>query len=132
MATTRSPIVTGVDFVGIPTRDLDVAMQFYGDVLGLPRTAYHEGMFAEYATGNLTLNIMNATKMGLPHEPVRNTIALHVDDMSAALAHLREHGIEPQGHGGEAPFDTGVCYMSFLEDPDGNALMLHHRHAPRD
>ena len=26
--------------------------------------------------------------------------------------------------------DTGVCHMAFLEDPDGNALMLHHRYAP--
>jgi hypothetical protein len=28
-------------------------------------------------------------------------------------------------------FDTGVCHMSFFSDPDGNALMLHHRYAPR-
>jgi hypothetical protein len=27
--------------------------------------------------------------------------------------------------------DTGVCHMAFFEDPDGNALMLHHRYAPR-
>ena len=26
--------------------------------------------------------------------------------------------------------DTGVCFMAFFEDPDGNALMLHHRYAP--
>ncbi len=31
---------------------------------------------------------------------------------------------------GEA-FDTGVCLMSFLTDPNGNALMLHQRYAPR-
>jgi hypothetical protein len=24
-----------------------------------------------------------------------------------------------------------VRYMAFLSDPDGNALMLHHRYAPR-
>jgi hypothetical protein len=29
-------------------------------------------------------------------------------------------------------FDTGVCHMAFFRDPDGNALMLHHRYAPRD
>jgi hypothetical protein len=27
--------------------------------------------------------------------------------------------------------DTGVCHMGFFADPDGNALMLHHRYAPR-
>jgi predicted enzyme related to lactoylglutathione lyase len=28
-------------------------------------------------------------------------------------------------------FDTGVCHMAFFSDPEGNALMLHHRYAPR-
>ena len=28
--------------------------------------------------------------------------------------------------------DTGVCHMAFFEDPDGNALMLHHRYTPRE
>jgi hypothetical protein len=27
--------------------------------------------------------------------------------------------------------DTGVCHMALFDDPDGNALMLHHRHTPR-
>jgi hypothetical protein len=27
--------------------------------------------------------------------------------------------------------DTGVCHMAFFQDPDGNALMLHHRYASR-
>lgn len=26
--------------------------------------------------------------------------------------------------------DSGVCHMAFFADPDGNALMLHHRYAP--
>jgi hypothetical protein len=27
---------------------------------------------------------------------------------------------------------TGVCHMAFFADPDGNALLLHHRYAPRE
>jgi hypothetical protein len=27
--------------------------------------------------------------------------------------------------------DSGVCHQAFFEDPDGNALALHHRYAPR-
>jgi hypothetical protein len=27
--------------------------------------------------------------------------------------------------------DSGVCHMAFFEDPAGNALMLHHRYAPK-
>ena len=30
------------------------------------------------------------------------------------------------------PSTPGVCYMAFFRDPDGNALMLHQRYAPRD
>jgi hypothetical protein len=29
-------------------------------------------------------------------------------------------------------YDTGVCHMAFFADPDGNALILHHRYAPHD
>ena len=27
-------------------------------------------------------------------------------------------------------YDSGVCHMAFFKDPDGNSLILHHRHAP--
>jgi hypothetical protein len=27
--------------------------------------------------------------------------------------------------------DTTVCHMAFFHDPDGNAVMLHNRYAPR-
>jgi predicted enzyme related to lactoylglutathione lyase len=54
-------------------------------------------------------------------------LALHVDDVSASRAILEERGIQFHGD----ILDTGVCHMAFFEDPDGNALMLHHRYAPR-
>jgi predicted enzyme related to lactoylglutathione lyase len=121
-------IVTGVDFLGIPTRDLERAVQFYGDTLGLPRSVYMpERHFAEFESGNLTLNLMNAEEMGLEHTTLRNPLALHVDDVHAARATLEERGVKFTMD----TFDTGVCHMAFFEDPDGNALMLHHRYAPR-
>jgi predicted enzyme related to lactoylglutathione lyase len=121
-------IVTGVDFIGIPTRDLDRAVEFYGETLGLPRSVYMpERNFAEFESGNLTLNLMNAERMGLEHTTLRNPLALHVDDVHAARATLEERGV----HFTMDTFDTGVCHMAFFEDPDGNALMLHHRYAPR-
>ena len=33
---TATSIVTGMDFVSVPTKDLDAAREFYADVLGLP------------------------------------------------------------------------------------------------
>ncbi len=121
-------IVTGVDFVGLPTRDLEQAVRFYGEVLGLHRSVYRpERNFAEFETGNLTLNVMNAEAMGLEHHRVGNAVALHVEDVPAARDELESRGVVFQGD----TFDTGVCHMAFFADPDGNVLMLHHRYAQR-
>jgi predicted enzyme related to lactoylglutathione lyase len=118
-------LVTRVDFIGIPTRDLDRAVAFYGATLGLPMSRHMpERNFAEFETGNLTLNLMNAEKMGLEHHTVRNAIALHVDDVAAARDRLEAQGVAFVMD----TFDTGVCHMAFFTDPDGNALMLHHNY----
>ena len=120
--------VTGVDFVSVPTRDLERAVDFYGNVLGLTRSVYiPERSFAEFETGNLTLSIANFEKMGMEHHPSPNPIALRVEDMEAARRKLAQAGVTFTGD----TFDTGVCHMAFFRDPDGNALMLHHRYAPR-
>jgi predicted enzyme related to lactoylglutathione lyase len=121
-------LVTGVDFVGVPTRDLDGAARFYGETLGLPRSVFHkERSYAEFETGNLTLSVFDAEGFGLEHRTNPNAIALHVDDVAAARQELEGRGVEFQGD----TLDTGVCHMAFFADPDGNAWMLHHRYAPR-
>ncbi|HEV2982223.1 MAG TPA: VOC family protein [Solirubrobacteraceae bacterium] len=127
MSTTEQ-LVTGVDFVGMPTRDLDTAVEFYGSTLGLPRSVYlRERNYAEFETGNLTLSVFDAEEMGLAHNINPNAMALHVDDVARARTALEERGVEFAGD----TLDTGVCFMAFFSDPDGNALMLHHRYAPR-
>ena len=50
-----------------------------------------------------------------------------LDDVATARAALEERGVQFNGE----TLDTGVCHMAFFADPDGNALMLHHRYAPR-
>jgi predicted enzyme related to lactoylglutathione lyase len=125
---TTADIVTGVDFVPISTRDIKAAAEFYGNTLGLPRSVYYpERNFAEFETGNLTLSLINGEAMGIGHNVNRNAIALHVDDVAAARRALEERGVEFHGE----VLDSGVCHMALFSDPDGNALMLHHRYAPR-
>jgi predicted enzyme related to lactoylglutathione lyase len=120
--------VTRVDFVGVPTRDLQAAMDFYGRTLGLLRSVYLEARnYAEFEIDNLTLSIFHPQAMGLEHHVSRNAIALHVEDVEAARAELEARGVQFSGE----TFDTGVCHMAFFTDPDDNALMLHHRYAPR-
>jgi catechol 2,3-dioxygenase-like lactoylglutathione lyase family enzyme len=124
-----TPLVTRVDFVMVPTRDLAAASRFYGDVLGLEcSTRYGTVPGAEYETGSLTLQVLQVEAFGMQFAASENPIALHVDDVAAARSQLEAAGV----HFGADTMDTGVCHMAFFRDPDGNALMLHHRYAPRD
>ncbi len=125
----EQPLVTGVDFVSVPTHDIEAACAFYGETLRLARRSYHPDRgFAEFQAANLTIGVMNPERMGMEHHPARNAIALHVEDMESARAEFEQAGVSFVGD----TFDTGVCHMAFFADPDGNALMLHHRYAPRD
>jgi predicted enzyme related to lactoylglutathione lyase len=125
---TTSEFIRSVDFVGIPTHDVPAAAAFYGEILGLPRSVYiPERHYSEFETGNLTLSVYDPERMGLQHERNPNHVALHVDDVAAARKLLEERGVKFHGD----ILDTGVCHMALFSDPDGNALMLHHRYAPR-
>jgi predicted enzyme related to lactoylglutathione lyase len=125
-------IVTGVDFVSLPTRDLEAAMDFYGNVLGLPRSSVwqrpgHEPVGAEFETGTVTVALVASERLGIAFQPNGVPLALHVEDVEAARAALESRGITFPAD----TLDSGVCHMAHFEDPDGNALMLHHRYAPR-
>jgi catechol 2,3-dioxygenase-like lactoylglutathione lyase family enzyme len=118
--------VTGLDFVAVPSTDWKRARAFYVETLGLRPDDSGE---SEFWVGNTCFGIYEPTQFGQEFAPQKHAhLALHVDDMPAARAELEAKGVEFAGE----TFDTGVCYMAFFEDPDGNALMLHHRYKPRE
>ena len=129
MTTDESALnIEGVDFAYIPTRDFDRAVEFYGGVLGLPCSARYGSMpGAEFETGNLTLAVIQSDAFGVEFHPNPNAIALRVKDAAAARAELEGQGVTFVAD----TIDSGVCHMAFFQDPDGNALMLHQRYAPR-
>jgi predicted enzyme related to lactoylglutathione lyase len=128
MSSSAEQIVTGVDFFGLSTHDLPAAAAFYGEKLGLRRSVYMpERNYSEFETGNLTLSVIDGEAMGIGHNVSASPLALQVPDVAAARAELEARGVEFKGE----ILDTGVCHMAFFADPDGNALMLHHRYAPR-
>ena len=125
MSTTTS-LITGVDFVCVPTRDVEAARTFYGEVLGLPyRKQWGEMPAHEFQAGELTLAVMQMDAFGQEFSPTKGPIAFQVDDVDAARAHLEGHGVEFH-----AQFDSGVCHQAVFSDPDGNTLIVHHRYAP--
>ena len=127
--TTQTTLVTGTDFVTLATRDYDAAVEFYGNVLGLPFAKRWGQMPAgEFETGNLTIAVMQSDAFGIEFRPNNHPIALRVDDVEAARAELQSRGVEFKGD----ILDSGVCHQAFFEDPDGNVLGLHHRYAPPD
>ena len=120
--------ITGVDFITVPTRDFERAGEFYGTVLGLPCSARWGSMpAAEFETGTLTIAVMQSDAFGMEFQPHTHPIALHVEDVAAARAELEALGVTFRAD----TLDSGVCHMAHFADPDGNALMLHHRYAPR-
>jgi predicted enzyme related to lactoylglutathione lyase len=125
-------LVTGVDFVSIPTQDLDRACDFYENVVGLepgPRWQRegHPAMGAEYETGTVTIALMVCEALGIEFSPHKVPIALHVADVEVARAELESRGVTFLGE----TIDSGVCLQAIFKDPDGNVLDLHHRYAPR-
>jgi catechol 2,3-dioxygenase-like lactoylglutathione lyase family enzyme len=124
-------VVTGVDFVSVPSNDLPAAREFYENVLGLePSQVYQrpgqEADGAEFETGTVTIALLNCASLGIPFSASAVPIALQVGDVAAARADLEAKGVSF-----DDTIDSGVCHMAHFRDPDGNVLMLHHRYAPR-
>jgi catechol 2,3-dioxygenase-like lactoylglutathione lyase family enzyme len=117
--------VEQVDFVSIPTRDVERAVAFYRDVLGLPQSEFTAG---EVETPNVTLSFWNPIEQGEEFVPNVAGFGLRVADVEEARRELEAKGVEFFDGG---TYDSGVCHMGFFRDPDGNTVILHRRYAPR-
>jgi catechol 2,3-dioxygenase-like lactoylglutathione lyase family enzyme len=120
-------LVTGTDFITVPTKDYDAAAKFYGEVLGLRfGKRWGDRPAGEFETGNLTIAVMQSDAFGLEFKPHTHPIALRVEDVAAAKSELESRGVEFKTD----IIDSGVCHQAIFEDPDGNSLDIHHRYAP--
>jgi catechol 2,3-dioxygenase-like lactoylglutathione lyase family enzyme len=115
--------VERVDFVDIPSRNVERSIAFYRDVLELPQNPREP---TEFEAGNVTLAIWMPEDQGVEFvSDASHGIALRVADVAAARAELEAKGMAFVGER-----DSGVCNMAFFTDPDGNSLILHRRYAP--
>ena len=122
-----TPLITGTDFVTVATQDIERAVEFYGNVLGLPESKRWGDMpAAEFETGNLTVAVMQNEAFGMEFATNNNPIEFHVEDFEAARAELESRGVEFTAD----TLDSGVCHQAFFKDPDGNVLAIHNRYAP--
>ena len=123
------PSITRVDFVPIPTQDVERGTAFYRDTLGLAQSEHtlDKPFFSEFDLGGTTLNVWDPSSAGRDFAANTNAVALHTDDVKGMRELLEGRGVTFFGE----TVDTGVCHMAFFADPDGNPLMLHGRYAPR-
>jgi predicted enzyme related to lactoylglutathione lyase len=122
-------MVTGVDFICVPTQDFERSVDFYENTLGLEKSKQWGQMHGqEFENGTVTIAVMESQQFGLDFSPHSLPIAFQVDDVEAARKELESKGIEFLAD----TLDSGVCHMAHFRDPDGNTLMLHHRYAPKD
>jgi catechol 2,3-dioxygenase-like lactoylglutathione lyase family enzyme len=120
--------VERTDFISVPVTDMERATSFYRDTLGLEQVS--SGGFPEFQLGeNVSVYLLQLENIGSRFSgPHTAHVALRVPDVAETRRELESRGVEFEGE----TLDTGVCHMAFFRDPDGNALMLHRRYAPRE
>ena len=117
--------VIEIAFSTYPVTDVARARAFYEGVLGLKATVDTDmgdkGHWVEYDIGAGTLGL--GKYAGWKPTPDGCTVGLEVEDFDAAVETIREAGTPIK----MGPFETPVCHMLMISDPDGNPLIIHKR-----
>lgn len=127
MTTPTSAItVTAIAFTAYPVTDIARARAFYEGLLNLKTGVVFEHddkAWIEYDIGPATIAISNMSGAQWKASSDGPNVALEVADFDGAVATLRGAGVKFPFE----PMDFPSCRMAGVLDPDGNALMLHHR-----
>jgi predicted enzyme related to lactoylglutathione lyase len=107
-----------VDHVWFWVSDMERAVAFYRDALGLPMRMRHEDTWAEFEAGGIRIGLHGAGEGPSPHG---GTAVFLVDDLDLARASLAERGVAFEDHLGEVP---GYARYASFADPDGNSMQL--------
>ena len=108
-----------VHHVSLNVDDVDAALRFYTDVLGLEA----RGDRPDFPFGGAWLDVGGQQVHlieGKPPPGLGQHFALLVDDLDATVAELRGRGIEVSD-----PRPVGTSRQSFVSDPAGNLNELH-------
>ena len=108
-----------VHHVSINVDDVDAALEFYIDVLGLHRRTDRP----ELGIGGAWLDAGGQQVHLIAGQPPKGDgehFALLVADLEAAIGELRERGIKVSD-----PSPIGTSLQAFLKDPAGNLIELH-------
>ena len=123
-----------IEHIGIATRGLDGAVNFWRDALGLRVEATEEVRdqrvrVAMLPIGETRVELLEPTSADSPiakflekRGPGIHHIALRVDDIHTALAHLKEQGARLID---ETPrIGAGGCLVAFVHPSSANGVLL--------
>lgn len=111
-----------IAFIMYPVRDMQASLAFYRDTIGLEPSGLASDAWTEFDIAGTTFGIGAFAQVGTPGSA--GALALEIDDLPAMRARLLAQGIEVS-----EPFETPICWISQLHDPDGNTVTLHQRKA---
>ena len=110
-------MIKKVAFIGHRVQDMARAKQFYGELLGLEKTAEYESKWCEFDTPEgKSIALDTFSPEGTPPY-----LALETDDIEAEVGRLKQAGVEIVMD----VMDNKVCKMAVIKDSEGNGLMLH-------
>ena len=110
-------MIKKIAFIGHRITDMERAKKFYGELLGLEKTAEYEGKWCEFDTPEgKSIALDTFSPEGTPPY-----LALETDDIEAEVARLKESGVEIV----MGLQDNKVCKMAIIKDSEGNGVMLH-------
>lgn len=116
-----------VAFTVYPVSNVKRSREFYEKILGLkPGGVYEtaEMSWIEYEIGPSALAL--AFGKGFPKPTAEGACAgLEVDNFDDAVKDLKARNVKFLME----PFETGVCRMAIIADPDGSRIFIHKRNA---
>ena len=101
--------------------DVDSALVFYNEILGMKIKSHWGKDFAELEMNGLTIGLHPAPKKG-PRPGTSGSISLgfEVENLDSTVTELKAKGVKFHG----SLVDDGPVRLAFFGDPDGNSLYL--------
>lgn len=110
-------MIQGISALWLPVSDMQRAVAFYRDSLGLQVLEQHDD-WSEVTAGDQRIGL-NASES--PVGEGGAVIAFAVDDIEATIKQLKDEGVEFSGELSEHPWGQ----IAPFKDPDGNDLQVY-------
>ena len=115
-------MIGSIAFTVYPVRDIVRARKFYENVLGLKLTHDFRGQWLEYDLGDSTFALSSMDMQRQPGAPGA-LVAFETGDYDAFIQRLKDAGVKFVLD----TFETPVCRMAVIADPDDNHIVVHKR-----